>query len=91
MGIVCAWYRAVAMFSRLPWCRATRFWKRGAGLLALLGASATPAALVAIAGPSPFGGTPDQISLARYDEREPMVRVLLDQLEDEQPPSPWPC
>ncbi|WP_119688708.1 DUF3077 domain-containing protein [Pseudomonas putida] len=20
-----------------------------------------------------------------------MVRVLLDQLEDEQPPSPWPC
>jgi len=81
MGIVCAWYRAVAMFSRLPWCRATRFWKRGAGLLALLGASATPAALVAIAGPSPFGGTPDQISLARFDEREPLVRVLLVQAE----------
>ena len=79
MGIVCAWYPAVAMFSRLPWCRAPRFWKRGAGLLALLGASATPAALVAIAGPSPFGGTPDQISLARFDEREPLVRVLLVQ------------
>jgi len=79
MGIVCAWFPAVAMFSRLPWCRASRFWKRGAGLLALLGACATPAALVAIAGPSPFGGTPDQISLARFDEREPLVRVLLVQ------------
>ena len=79
MGIVCAWFPAVAILSRLPWCRAPRFWKRGAGLLALLGASATPAALVAIAGPSPFGGTPDQISLARFDEREPLVRVLLVQ------------
>lgn len=79
MGTVCAWFPAVAILSRLPWCRAPRFWKRGAGLLALLGASATPAALVAIAGPSPFGGTPDQISLARFDEREPLVRVLLVQ------------
>lgn len=79
MGIVCAWFPAVAILSRLPWCRPPRFWKRGAGLLALLGASATPAALVAIAGPSPFGGTPDQISLARFDEREPLVRVLLVQ------------
>ena len=79
MGIVCAWFPAVAILSRLPWCRVPRFWKRGAGLLALLGASATPAALVAIAGPSPFGGTPDQISLARFDEREPLVRVLLVQ------------
>ena len=79
MGIVCAWFPAVAILSRLPWCRALRFWKRGACLLALLGASATPAALVAIAGPSPFGGTPDQISLARFDEREPLVRVLLVQ------------
>ena len=79
MGIVCAWFPAVAILSRLPWCRASRFWKRGAGLLALLGACATPAALVAIAGPSPFGGTPDQISLARFDEREPLVRVLLVQ------------
>ena len=77
MGIVCAWFPAVAILNRLPWCRVPRFWKRGAGLLALLGASATPAALVAIAGPSPFGGTPDQISLARFDEREPLVRVLL--------------
>ncbi|MCX5958169.1 MAG: SpoIID/LytB domain-containing protein [Cyanobacteria bacterium] len=79
MGIVCAWFPAVAILNRLPWCRVPRFWKRGAGLLALLGASATPAALVAIAGPSPFGGTPDQISLARFDEREPLVRVLLVQ------------
>ena len=79
MGTVCAWFPAVAILSRLPWCRAPRFWKRGAGLLALLGASATPAALMAIAGPSPFGGTPDQISLARFDEREPLVRVLLVQ------------
>lgn len=79
MGTVCAWFPAVAILSRLPWCRAPRFWKRGAGLLALLGASATPAALVAIAGPSPSGGTPDQISLARFDEREPLVRVLLVQ------------
>ena len=79
MGTVCAWFPAVAILSRLPWCRAPRFWKRGAGLLALLGASATPAALVAIAGPSPFGGTPDQISLARFDQREPLVRVLLVQ------------
>ena len=79
MGIVCAWFPAVAILSRLPWCRASRYWKRGAGLLALLGACATPAALVAIAGPSPFGGTPDQISLARFDEREPLVRVLLVQ------------
>ena len=79
MGIVCAWFPAVAILSRLPWCRVPRFWKRGTGLLVLLGASATPAALVAIAGPSPFGGTPDQISLARFDEREPLVRVLLVQ------------
>ena len=79
MGIVCAWFPAVAILNRLPWCRVPRFWKRGAGLLALLGASATPAALMAIAGPSPFGGTPDQISLARFDEREPLVRVLLVQ------------
>ncbi|GDX77672.1 hypothetical protein LBMAG41_27510 [Cyanobium sp.] len=79
MGIVCAWFPAVAILSRLPWCRASRFWKRGAGLLTLLGACATSAALVAIAGPSPFGGTPDQISLARFDEREPLVRVLLVQ------------
>lgn len=69
------------MLNRLPWCRVTRFWKRGAGLLALLGASATPAALVAIAGPSPFGGTPEQISLARFDAQEPLVRVLLVQAE----------
>jgi stage II sporulation protein D len=81
MGSVCAWFPAVAILSRLPWCRAPRFQKRGAGLLALLGASATSAALVAIAGPSPFGGTPDQISLARFDEREPLVRVLLVQAE----------
>ena len=79
MGNVCAWFPAVAILSRLPWCRVPRFWKRGTGLLVLLGASATPAALVAIAGPSPFGGTPDQISLARFDEREPLVRVLLVQ------------
>ena len=79
MGTVCAWFPAVAILSRLPWCRVPRFWKRGAGLLVLLGTSATPAALVAIAGPSPFGGTPDQISLARFDEREPLVRVLLVQ------------
>jgi len=77
MSIVCAWCPAVPILSGLPWCRVTRFWRRGAGLLALLGASATPAALIAIAGPSPFGGTPDQISLARFDEREPLVRVLL--------------
>jgi stage II sporulation protein D len=81
MGLVCAWFPAVAILSGLPWCRLTRFWKRGAGLLALLGASATPAALVALAGPSPFGGTPDQISLGRFDEREPLVRVLLVQSE----------
>ncbi|MEI6112559.1 MAG: hypothetical protein WCP63_12970, partial [Cyanobium sp. ELA712] len=71
----------MAILSRLPWCRPPRFQKRGASLLALLGASATPAALVAIAGHSPFGGTPDQISLARFDEREPLVRVLLVQAE----------
>ena len=79
MDIVCAGFPAVPILSGLPWCRVTRFWRRGAGLLALLGASATPAALIAIAGPSPFGGTPDQISLARFDEREPLVRVLLVQ------------
>jgi len=59
------------------WYPSTRFWRRGAGLLALLGASATPAALVAMAGPSPFGGTPEQVALARFDEQEPLVRVLL--------------
>jgi len=63
---------------------ATRILKRGAGMLAMLGAIATtPAALVALAGPGPTSGTsgtgggPDLVALARFDEREPLVRVLL--------------
>ena len=77
MGILFIRPPAVSIRSGLHWCRAPRFWRRGAGLLALLGASATPAALVALAGPAPFGGTPERISMARFDEREPLVRVLL--------------
>lgn len=47
----------------------------------MLGAiGTTPAALVALAGPGPArdtGGGPDLVALARFDEREPLVRVLL--------------
>jgi stage II sporulation protein D len=81
MGVVFTRFPAVPIRRGLPWCRSTRFWRRRASLLALLGASATPAALVALAGPapSPFGGTPEQVALARFDDREPLVRVLLVQ------------
>lgn len=79
MGVVFTRFPAVPIRRGHSWSPSTRFWRRGAGLLALLGASATPAALVAMAGPSPFGGTPEQVTLARFDAREPLVRVLLAQ------------
>ena len=79
MSVVFSRFPAVPIRRGQSWCRPTLFWRRGATLLALLGASATPAALVALAGPSPFGGTPEQVALARFDQREPLVRVLLAQ------------
>ena len=79
MSVVFTRFPAVPIRRGHSWSPSTRFWRRGAGLLALLGASATPAALVAMAGPSPFGGTPEQVTLARFDAREPLVRVLLAQ------------
>jgi hypothetical protein len=79
MSVVFSRFPAVPIRRGQSWCRPTLFWRRGATLLALLGVSATPAALVALAGPSPFGGTPEQVALARFDQREPLVRVLLAQ------------
>jgi len=79
MSVVFTRFPAVPIRRGHSWSPSTRFWRRRAGLLALLGASATPAALVAMAGPSPFGGTPEQVALARFDAREPLVRVLLAQ------------